>query len=70
MEKQRSQKTSQTEEFIRSSCLSWQLVTAAAAAGVVLAHSGLTEASARQQINSMGSSQITRVQIPTLPLTT
>lgn len=69
MEKQRSQKTSQTEEFIRSSCLSWQLVTAAAA-GVALAHSGLTEASARQQVNSMGSSQITGVQIPALPLTT
>lgn len=47
MEKQRSQKTSQTEEFIRSSCLSWQLVTAAAAAGAALTHSGLTEASGK-----------------------
>lgn len=49
MEKQRSQKTGQTEESIRSSCLSWGLVTRAAAAGMrwPLTHSGLTAASGK-----------------------
>lgn len=62
------------EASLRSSCLSRGLVTITAIAGVrgALTHSVFTAASGRAagyRVKSTDSSRITRVQIPTLPLT-